>query len=109
VLSSVAYQGQELDPAFVEAINARARPPDLTLFVRVTPETALTRRSGRHLGEELYEKLETQRRVARAYDAAAHAHAAAHHVDIVDGERTIDEVAAACLALAKDAIAACAR
>src|SRR5262245_55399277 len=30
MLSSVAYQGQELDPAFVRQINARALPPDLT-------------------------------------------------------------------------------
>lgn len=99
VLSSVAYQGQELDPAFVRAINARAAAPDLTLFVRVSPETALKRRSGRHLAEDLYEKLETQRRVASAYDAAARDFERAHHVAIVDGERSLDEVAAECLRL----------
>jgi dTMP kinase len=99
VLSSVAYQGQELDPAFVESINARARAPDLTLFVRVSPETALTRRAGRHLGDELYEKLETQRRVARAYDEAARQLGPTHHLEIVDGEKSIDEVAADCFAL----------
>lgn len=100
VLSSVAYQGQELDPAFVRAINARAAAPDLTLFVRVSPETALQRRAGRHLGEDLYERLETQRRVAEAYDRAARDYAASHRVAVVDGERSIDEVAAECLRLA---------
>jgi dTMP kinase len=100
VLSSVAYQGQELDPAFVRAINARAAAPDLTLFVRVSPETALARRSGRHLAEDLYERLETQRRVAAAYDNAARDFERAHRVAVVDGERSIDDVGADCLRLA---------
>jgi dTMP kinase len=97
-LSSIAYQGQELDPSFVRAINAKATPPDLTLYVRVSPETALRRRSGRHLGDELYEKLETQRRVAARYDAAAEAEREAHHVVTIDGEQGIEAVAADCLA-----------
>lgn len=97
VLSSIAYQGQELDPAFVEAANAQARTPDLTLFVRVSPETALERRMGRHLGDELYEKLETQRRVAEAYDRTVRAFAERHRVKVIDGEGTMDEVTALCL------------
>lgn len=97
-LSSVAYQGQELDPQFVREINARAVAPDLTLFLRVSPEVALERRRGRHLGDELYEALETQRRVARAYDDAARAFHLTHHVHVIDGERDIDTVAAECLA-----------
>ncbi len=98
LLSSIAYQGQELEPGFVASVNARAKAPDLTLFVRVSPETALVRRSGRHLGDELYEKLETQRRVAAAYDRAAADFSASHRVTVIDGEGSIDEVAAACLA-----------
>ena len=101
VLSSVAYQGQELDSAFVQAVNAKAPAPDLTLYVRVSPETALKRRSGRHLGEELYEKLETQRRVAALYDALAASEHAAQRVVTIDGEPGIDAVAAACLAAVK--------
>jgi dTMP kinase len=100
VLSSIAYQGQELDAAFVRALNARAPAPDLTLFVRVTPETALTRRSGRALGDELYEALETQRRVAAGYEAAVQEFGERHHVSSVDGEGTIEEVAQTCLARA---------
>lgn len=98
VLSSVAYQGQELDPAFVRGINVRAGPPDLTLFLRVSPEEALRRRrKGRHLADDLYEALETQRRVARAYDDAAKAYRRTHRVKTIDGERSIDAVAADCL------------
>jgi dTMP kinase len=97
VLSSVAYQGQELDPAFVQAINAKAAPPDLTLFVRVSPETALQRRRGRALAEELYEELETQKRVAAGYDLAATQLKAPHRIVTIDGEGTIEEVSRACL------------
>jgi dTMP kinase len=98
VLSSVAYQGQELESAFVSAINAKAPPPDLTLFVRVSPETAARRRHARASAEELYEATETQKRVAAGYDAAALQYAAAHHVVTIDGEATIEQVGAACLA-----------
>lgn len=97
MLSSIAYQGQELDPAFVQAINAKASPPDLTLFVRVSPETALRRRQGRALAEELYEKLETQKRVAAGYDLAANQLREPHHIVTIDGEGTIEAVAEACL------------
>lgn len=96
-LSSVAYQGQEIDPDFVRAINASAGAPDLTLFLRVSPETALTRRQGRSMGEELYEALETQRRVAVGYDLAAAHYRDAHHVATIDGEQGIDDVGEACL------------
>lgn len=104
-LSSIAYQGQEIDPAFVREINARAAAPDVTFYVRVSPEVALERRRGRHLGDELYEALETQRRVARAYDEAARAFHLTHHVRVVDGERSVDEVAADCLAQVRPLLA----
>ena len=40
VLSSLAYQGAQLPPRWVEAINAFAEPPDLTLFLEVDPAVA---------------------------------------------------------------------
>ena len=95
-ISSLAYQGQELDPAFVLAINARSPVPDLTLFLRVSPRTALQRRHGRHLADELYEKLATQERVAAAYEQSIAQLGDEHHVVVIDGERSLDEVAAAC-------------
>lgn len=98
LLSSLAYQGQELDAGFVEAINARAPAPDLTLFVEVTPELALERRRSRQLAPELFEAQETQRRVAEAYQRAVAAFGPAHRVVRIDGSRGIEEVAQACLA-----------
>ncbi len=100
VLSSLAYQGQELDDAFVRAINARARAPDLTIFLKTSPETALARRAGRHLQADLYEALQTQRRVAAAYDAAIQERSSSHRVQVLDGERPVDGIAEDCLRLA---------
>lgn len=97
LLSSLAYQGQEVDPALVRAVNAGLPAPDLTLFLRVAPEVALRRRSGRAGGDELYEALETQRRVARAYDEAVAELGAAHAIVTVDGEASLAAVTAQCL------------
>lgn len=96
VLSSVAYQGQEVDPAFVRAVNEKSAPPDLTLFLKVSPDTALLRRADRHLGDELYEALEVQRRVAQVYDDAVEAFRTPHGVVSIDGERGIEQVARDC-------------
>lgn len=96
-LSSLAYQGQEIDTDFVEGANSRAPTPDLTLFLRVTPQTALSRRRRRYSGEELYEALETQRRVADAYEKAMDRHRESHQVRIIDAERGLPEVAADCV------------
>ena len=98
LLSSLAYQGQELPSRFVADANAQAARPDLTLFLRVSPETALQRRAGRHGGDELYEAQETQRRVAEAYESAIRQHGADQRVCIIDGEQPMESVSQACLA-----------
>jgi thymidylate kinase len=49
------------------------------------------------MGEELYEALETQRRVAAGYDLAAEHYRQAHKVVTIDGERSIEAVAEDCL------------
>jgi len=98
LLSSLAYQGQELPAGFVVDANAQAVRPDLTLFLRVSPETALQRRASRHGAEELYEAHETQRRVARAYEEAIRQQGEQQRVCVIDGEQPLEAVTAACLA-----------
>ena len=93
VLSSLAYQGMRLPLAWVEALNAAARPADLTLFLEVDPRTAARRRHGRGGTEELFDADEVQRAVARAYGRAARKHARAQRVVRVDGRKAADEVA----------------
>jgi dTMP kinase len=93
VLSSLAYQGMRLPLAWVEALNAAARPADLTLFLEVDPRTAARRRHGRGGTEELFDADEVQRAVARAYGRVARKHARAQRVVRVDGRGGADEVA----------------
>jgi dTMP kinase len=93
VLSSLAYQGMRLPLAWVEALNAAARPADLTLFLEVDPRTAARRRHGRGGTEELFDADEVQRAVARAYGRVARKHARAQRVVRVNGRGAADEVA----------------
>jgi dTMP kinase len=93
-LSSLAYQGRVLGQAWVLALNARARTPDLTLFLEVRPRVAAARRRMRGGRQERFDDAHTQASVARAYDAVMTLHQRAHHVRRIDGERDVDTVAA---------------
>ena len=93
VLSSLAYQGMRLPLAWVEALNAAARPADLTLYLEVKPSTAARRRQGRGGAEELFDAAEVQRAVARAYGRVVRKHARAQRVVRVDGAGSPDGVA----------------
>jgi dTMP kinase len=96
-LSSLAYQGITLgDPEWVEAINARAAVPDVTVFLRARPAVTLARRRAASQGRELYEVDAFQRRVARSYTSGiARLRAAGQRVEFLDGEAPVEEVAEA--------------
>ncbi len=74
-LSSIAYQsatapeGESAVP-WLQAINQRARRPDLTLVLDVDPEVAELRRTERGEPAELFERRELQRRLAELYASA---------------------------------------
>ena len=93
VLSSFAYQGRVLEPAWVEALNARARPPDLTLFLEVRPRVAAARRRLRGGRKERFDDARTQAAVARAYETVMVRHGRRHHVHRLNGELAVEEVA----------------
>jgi dTMP kinase len=96
-LSSLAYQSLTCGSlAWVEAVNSRARAPDLTLFLKVPARVAVARRQAENGGGELFEVPEFQRRVARAYDrSVARLRARGERVEVVDGTRPVEEVTAA--------------
>lgn len=87
-LSSLAYQSVASDgslPAheivsWIRSLNRFARRPDVTLVVDVSPEVAAERRRLRGGPEELYETIELQARLAKAY---LHAEA------LVPGDRVV--------------------
>jgi dTMP kinase len=98
-LSSLAYQSVACgDGGWVGAINARARAPDVTLFLEVSPAVALRRRLAASGQPELFEVPAFQRKVAHAYRRAIGAlRRAGQRVEIVDGEAPVEEVTAALL------------
>jgi dTMP kinase len=95
-LSSLAYQSVATgDARWVQQINSRAARPDVTIFLRVKPSTALRRRRAASLDLELYEVAAFQRALLSAYDeAVSRTRRTGERVEIVDGERSPDEVAA---------------
>jgi dTMP kinase len=101
ILSSLAYQGMRLPLAWVEALNAAARPADLTLYLDVDVRTASRRRHVRGGPVELFDADPVQRSVARAYGRVVRKHARAQRVVRVDGSGTPDAVAAEILSQAQ--------
>jgi dTMP kinase len=74
-LSSLIYQsatapaGDDVLP-WIRAINSRARRPDLTLVLDISPDVAAGRRHARGGQAELFEDLDLQRRLAALYARA---------------------------------------
>lgn len=91
--SSLAYQGTGADRDWITTLNARARRPDLTIFLKVRPEVAAERRAAARRQEELFEQLQMQIEVDAGYRATI-AELAAHgeRIETLDGEQTEDQV-----------------
>jgi dTMP kinase len=92
--SSLAYQGADEDRLWIEILNERARRPDLTILLDVTPEIAAARRKADARPDELYDALDMQRRVARGYREVAERLSKRERIVTIDGSRPLDEVTA---------------
>jgi dTMP kinase len=95
-LSSLAYQSVTAPPGmaalpWIRALNQRAPRPDLTLVIDVSAEVGEQRRRSRGGREEIFERRELQRRLARVY-AKAEELVAGDRLVHVPGEGSIDEV-----------------
>jgi len=94
--SSLAYQGTGADRDWIAMLNARARRPDLTIFLEVRPEVAAQRRVAAGRVQELFEDLRMQEEVAAGYKATlAELSAQGERIEMIDGEASPDAVAAA--------------
>ncbi len=94
--SSLAYQGTGAERTWIALLNGRARRPDLTLLLRVRPEVAAERRVAAGRAQELFEDLAMQRKVAAGYDEVmAACRDTGERVEVLDGEQSLDQVAAA--------------
>jgi dTMP kinase len=98
--SSLAYQGTGADRDWIAALNARARRPDLTVFLKVRPEIAAKRRVDAGRVQELFEDMQMQQDVDAGYKATiAELTAAGERIEVLDGESSLDDVFAAILRL----------
>jgi dTMP kinase len=98
-LSSLIYQSAtcpegEAAVPWLRELNARARRPDLTLVLDVSPEVAEKRRSARASEPEIFEKAELQRRLAGLYKRSA-AFVPEDRIELLPGDGGLDEVAQA--------------
>jgi len=65
--SSLAYQAEESERGFVEMLNARARRPDLTVFLQLSVADAAARRERAGRTVERYDAAPLQERIAKNY------------------------------------------
>jgi len=91
--SSLAYQGTGADRDWITQLNARARCPDLTIFLQVRPEIAAQRRVAAGRVQELFEDLQTQVEVEAGYRATiAELTTQGERIEVIDGELPPDAV-----------------
>jgi dTMP kinase len=104
--SSLAYQGSGADRDWIAMLNARARRPDLTIFLEVRPEVCAQRRVAAGRVHELFEDLAMQHEVAAGYRATiAELSAAGERIEVIDGELPADAVFQAIAALVGEPVA----
>lgn len=95
--SSLAYQsassGQRGSAAvdWIRSLNHHARRPDLTVVIDVPAEVAAQRRALRGEPDQLFEKLEFQKKLALFYKELPR-HMPHDAMVVVDGNGTLDEV-----------------
>ncbi len=90
--SSFAYQGSEEDRNWIATLNERARVPDCTFFLQVDPQVAAKRRSDDNREEELFDKLETQMRVAQGYLDVVAERSSDETIETIDGHQSLDAI-----------------
>ncbi|HUH03125.1 MAG TPA: dTMP kinase [Kofleriaceae bacterium] len=100
--SSLAYQGTGEERAWISQLNARARRPDLTIFLEVAPAVAAGRRADAGRSDEIFDALPLQERIAAGYQAVIAELRSRERIEVVDGERPPDEIATVVARLARE-------
>jgi dTMP kinase len=96
-LSNLAFQcarGFDFDKALKVAEVLDLPKPDLVIFLKVSPETSVGRKTKEKRNLDSYEQnLELQKKVFEVYERLASENVFAKEWVTVDGERSVDEVA----------------
>lgn len=85
-LSSIAFGSLETDKEWLIKINEKFREPDLTILLKVSPETC-TKRIRNRQSIELFENEKKLEKVWQVYESFV-----SDNVVLVDGEKNIDEI-----------------
>ncbi|CAH1000348.1 Thymidylate kinase [Neolewinella maritima] len=102
--SSLAYQRERVDPAWVASLNRLAKvtlPADLTIFLDLDPDVSMRRISARAEGTELFETVDKLRQVRKDFKQAFTDFGQGENISVVDASRPPNEVAEAIGALVK--------
>lgn len=91
VLSSLAYQGIDAPREWVATINRFAPIPDITFFLKLSPQIAWERIRRSRPDRDIFEALEILDRVEASYEEALFAYEAAR-VEVIDGSLPVDQV-----------------
>ena len=91
-LSSLAYQGLDVDRAWVAEINRHAPAPDIQFFLETPAETGWHRIQGTRPGNEIFEAPETLAKVAESYRQSLDLFAVGR-TRVIDGTLSREDVA----------------
>lgn len=91
--TSLAYRGAGGARDWIAQLNVRARRPDLTIFLQVSPEVAELRRIASGRPQELFENREMQQKATEGYHAViAELRSRGELIVTIDGEQPPDDV-----------------
>jgi dTMP kinase len=92
VFSTIAYGSLNNDKKWLETLNEKFIMPDITIFFKVSPKECMRRINGSRSNTELFEKRKKLEKVFKTYLKLA-ADKKYKNVYVVDGDKSIDEVA----------------
>lgn len=105
ILSSLAYQGRVLDLDWIEALNARCRRPDLTLYLDVPVEVSLARIAAAGRTHERYEQATTLAEVRAGFTRGiVRLRQAGQRIVVIDATAAVDTVERAIRAAVQEAL-----
>lgn len=93
--SSLAYQGSELDDAWIYALNSKAKQilkPDITIFLDISPQTAVERIKKGRDSFEIYENIEKLTAVREKYMDLFLRYGKDENIFITNGDRDAEEI-----------------
>ncbi len=90
ILSTLAFGSLSCDLNLLKQVNSQFRNPDLTFIIDVPPEVSMQRIKASRTGIELYEKLETLKKVRENYKSLKDYFP---NTFIVDNNRPLEQVA----------------